>query len=156
MQWITIIKSSETPHGCNMTNAIPPTVTGSWYYSHPVAKVNGERPATVDPAVEQGWADIIDELLRFRNLQDDYDGEGSRAPGTFVSDSAIHLTQSLQANGETPPDIVVPGVNGTIYLEWHSPTQIREIEITSERIATERTIRKDQGTVESTQILLFR
>jgi hypothetical protein len=74
---------------------------------------------------------LIDELLRIRNLEDDWDGEGTEAPHPALVDRAVTLAQSLEASGHQPADRVIAGVNGTVYFEWHTPLGYQEIEVTS-------------------------
>ena len=139
-----------------MANAIPTTATGTWYYSEPVAPKNGEPRAEVNREAEQGWMEVIDDLLSYRNYEDDYDGEGSVAPSKELIDSAIILANSLRESGELPADMVVPGVNGTIYFEWHTPTEYREIEVRSAHEAIRTSIPKGQSESHTTQLFLQR
>jgi hypothetical protein len=74
---------------------------------------------------------LIDELLRLRNLEDDWDGEGTEAPHPSLVDGAITLAQNLEARGCPPAERVIASVNGTIYFEWHTPLGYQEIEVTS-------------------------
>src|SRR5579883_1470220 len=55
---------------------------------------------------------LIDELLRIRNFQDDWDAEGSEAPHPALVDGAITLAQCLKGEGYPPADRVVASVNG--------------------------------------------
>jgi len=77
------------------------------------------------------WTAEIDELLRIRNLEDNWDGEGSKAPSVELVDGAIMLTKSFNENGLPTPDRVHASVNGTIYFEWHTPASYMEIEVVS-------------------------
>ena len=100
--------------------------------------------------------EVIDDLLSYRNYEDDYDGEGSVAPSKELIDSAIILANSLRESGELPADMVVPGVNGTIYFEWHTPTEYREIEVRSAHEAIRTSIPKGQSESHTTQLFLQR
>lgn len=105
----------------------------------------------IDPYEEartQTWHASIDELLRIRNLQDDWDDEGTEAPHPALVDGAITLAQYLQANGLPPPDRVIAGVNGTIYFEWHTPFGYQEIEVLSPIDAECRWVRKGSDVTE--------
>ncbi len=84
-----------------------------------------------DGTPARAWPPLIDELLRIRNLNDNWDGEGTEAPHPALVDGAITLAQYLQATGRPPADRVIAGVNGTIYFEWHTPLGYQEIEVTS-------------------------
>ena len=100
-------------------------------------------------ASEQSWQSAIDELLRIRNLEDDWDGEGTEAPPPAVVDGAITLAQHLQAKGIPAAERVLAGVNGTIYFEWHSPLGYQEIEVTSPLDAEWRWVGNTTGITES-------
>jgi hypothetical protein len=101
-----------------------------------------------EEASARSWHPLIDELLRIRNLQDDWDGEGTEAPHPALVDGAITLAQYLQANRTRPADRVIAGVNGTIYFEWHTPFGYQEIEVTSPINAECRWVRKDSDVTE--------
>jgi hypothetical protein len=77
------------------------------------------------------WAQIFASLAEIRKLQSDWDGEGSAAPGPEVTDGAISFALSRAHCGYPPPDCVAPGVNGTIYFEWHTPAGYCEVEVYS-------------------------
>jgi hypothetical protein len=107
-----------------------------------------------DDAPAHTWAKLIDELLRIRNLEDDWDGEGTEAPHPALVDGAITLAQDLEASGAAPADRVIAGVNGTIYFEWHTPLGYQEIEVTSPLDAECRWVQK--GTDEAVAVGLSR
>lgn len=96
----------------------------------------------------QTWQLLIDELLRIRNLKDDWDGEGTEAPDPALVDGAMTLTQWFQANGFPPADRVIASVNGTIYFEWHTPLGYQEIEVISPMDAECRWLRKGSDVTE--------
>jgi hypothetical protein len=78
------------------------------------------------------WNVLIDELLRIRNLDHDWDGEGTEAPDPMLVDGAITLAHRLKLQGYPPADRVHASVNGTVYFEWHTlPFGYQEIEVTS-------------------------
>jgi hypothetical protein len=95
------------------------------------------------------WTQLIDELLRIRNLEDDWDGEGTEAPHPNLVDAAILLAQGLAASGLPPAERVIASVNGTIYFEWHTPFGYEEIEVLSPLDAEYRRVPKgsDETTV---------
>jgi hypothetical protein len=84
-----------------------------------------------DPTRTQLWTPLLGELLRFRNLKNDWDGEGTEAPSPGLIERAIALATDLQKNGCVPADHVCVSVNATIYFEWQSPLGYEEIEVTS-------------------------
>jgi hypothetical protein len=94
------------------------------------------------------WSAITDELLRIRNLQDDWDGEGAEAPQIDLVDGAIALAQMLKSKNVAPPDRVHASVNGTVYFEWYSPRGYCEIEVLSPITAELRFVRKGSNTTE--------
>ena len=96
---------------------------------------NQENPA-------QDWTLVIDELLRIRNLEDDWDGEGTEAPHPTLVDGAIRLARALQARGVPPPNRVHACVNPTVNFEWHTPLYYVEIEVVSPVEAEYRSVRK--------------
>jgi hypothetical protein len=96
----------------------------------------------------QGWAPIIDELLRIRTLEDDWDGDGTDAPHPALVDGAITLAQSLRDAGAAPPDRVHAGVNATVYFEWHTPIGYCEVEVVSPVEAERRFVRRGSNTTE--------
>jgi hypothetical protein len=95
------------------------------------AGVTGPVFSGIADALAHTWGQLIDELLRIRNLQDDWDGEGTEAPHPALVDGAITLAQTLEAGGYPPAERVIASVNGTIYFEWHAPQGYQEIEVTS-------------------------
>jgi hypothetical protein len=88
------------------------------------------------------WGSLIDDLLRIRHLEDDWDGEGTEAPHPALVDGAITLAQSLEASGYPPADRAVVSVNGTVYFEWHTPLGYQEVEVTSPLDAECRWVQK--------------
>jgi hypothetical protein len=94
------------------------------------------------------WSDVIDELLAIRNLQDDWDGQGARALNPALVDGAITLAQRFRDSGMPPANFAIAGVNGTVFFEWHDPTQFLEIEVTAPDTAEGRLVRKGSGEVE--------
>ena len=65
------------------------------------------------------WDPIIDELLSMRDLQDDWDGEGSVAPQKALVDSVTSFAHRCKLRNELAPDRTVATVNGTICFEWY-------------------------------------
>lgn len=94
------------------------------------------------------WAQLIDDLLAIRGLNDDWDGQGAVAPHSALVDFAIALAKHFQASRKEPADRVIAGVNGTIYFEWHDGAGYLEIEVTTPQQAEGRMIRKGSGTTE--------
>lgn len=100
------------------------------------------HPSAATEASHAPWAEVIDELLRLRTLSDDWDGEGSPAPGPALVDGAISLARTLEAGGHPSPVRVIASVNGTVYFEWRSSQGYHEIEVTSADAAEFRWVAK--------------
>ena len=94
-----------------------------------------ERALLGDLDGSTGWAAAVDELLRLRGYEDGWDGDGAKAAGTELVDSAIRLAVLLRRQGWVPPSCVVPGVNGTVVLERVGPHGRDEIEIVAPGVA---------------------
>ncbi len=84
-----------------------------------------------------GWGAAVDDLLRLRKLTDDWDGQGSSAPGSAVVDAAITLAQQFRASWPLPGRVHA-GVNGTVCFEWFTPLGYIEVEVTAPNVATHR------------------
>lgn len=97
--------------------------------------------------VANGWNEQLVRIKSFCLLEDDWDGDGSAAPGKELTDAALSLACFLQTQGDAPPDRVVVGVNGTILLEWHMPNGYYEIEIESPNRAASRWIENGSSQV---------
>jgi hypothetical protein len=100
------------------------------------------------------WLLVTDELLRIRNLKDDWDGEGTEAPHPALVDGAITLAEYLRGKGNSPPIRVHASVNSTVYFEWHTELGYREIEVVSPVEAESRFVCK--GTDKTEVMFLYR
>jgi hypothetical protein len=74
------------------------------------------------------WTERIDELLAIRQLEDDWDGQGSPAPATDVVDGSLILALLLRREGIVAPNGVTQGVTGGIHFDWQ-PADGRFIEL---------------------------
>lgn len=99
--------------------------------------------ATEERTTDNQWISVIDELLRLRHLEDDWDGAGTPAPHPSLVDYAISLALRLRDCDCPAPDRVIASVNATIYFEWHSAPGYVEIEVTSPRDAELRSLTPD-------------
>lgn len=86
------------------------------------------------------WRPLIDELLRIRMFQDNWDGQDAVGPSNAIVDTAISLAMRFQRDEFPPADRVVAGPSGTVYFEWHSPRIYMEVEITSPGIKEVREV----------------
>jgi hypothetical protein len=76
------------------------------------------------------WDKCIRALLEIRNYQDDWDGEGSKAPAAPNVDTAIIWARYMQETAPwTPPPQVVPGTGGEVILAWKDSERYLEAEI---------------------------
>jgi len=87
------------------------------------------------------WDTIIDELLRMRELQDDWDGEGSIAPQKALVDDVTSFAYWRKQENELPPDRIVATVNGTICFEWYVDGFFREFEFVAPDVLEIRVVR---------------
>lgn len=94
-----------------------------------------------------GWDRIVDDLLRIRMFDDDWDGEGSAAPNVATVDSATSLAQHLR-HRLAQPDRVNASVNGTVNFEWYRDDGFLEIEVSRPDQAEVRWIPKGASHIE--------
>ena len=74
----------------------------------------------------------MEDLQAIRNNQSDWDGQGAEAPSPELMDSVEGLMQILMQRGIDAPSGVVPGVNGTVIVEWQGENDFYlEIEVTA-------------------------
>jgi hypothetical protein len=78
---------------------------------------NGPAPAAERHAAD-AWYAAISTLLGFRELGDNWDGLGARAPSAELIASAVGLACLLEESTLPPPTRVVPGLDRTVLLEW--------------------------------------
>src|SRR5262245_56981826 len=64
------------------------------------------------------WEPTIKKIVEFQHLGDDWDGRGALVPSYEVVVSAIGLAYVLYQQEVEPPARVVPGIEGSIILEW--------------------------------------
>ena len=108
----------------------------TWATRHPELSAGLELPVhsasdAHDPsAAAAAWNQRIDQLLAVRQLEDDWDGQGSPAPAVEVVDSALVLALLLRQAGVEPPTGVVQSVGGEVLFDWQSPDKYVELEVT--------------------------
>jgi hypothetical protein len=102
-------------------------------------------PVPVAPGTTETWDRLTDDLLRFRRLENDWDGQGADAPAPANVDAALAwLRQSRQWPRAVPPSRIVPGVAGEVIVEWQTgglvlvaelnqPTQVEWVLVTPGR-----------------------
>jgi hypothetical protein len=103
----------------------------------------------------QQWGELIDELLRIRKFEDNWDGEGCEAPHSSIVDGAIKLAQVFQSKEFIPANRVIAGVNGTVFFEWHVPLGYLELEVFSSDEAESRWVPKGSDSIEVDRISIY-
>jgi hypothetical protein len=144
--------------GCTVTVFDMRGATGAGFYTDtlppptvPLATAGLITDDTLRPDGES-WATRIDDLLRVRVLEDDWDGQGSPAPDPALVDGSIRLAVLLRDAGCTPPDFAIAGSGGTVLFEWHTPLGYLEIEVESPTVAESRFVATE---TETTQTFAF-
>ena len=98
----------------------------TWAIRHPEFTNGFELPvhipvsATPDAEQARRWETSIDRLLAIRQLEDDWDGQGTPAPPVEVVDSALVLALLLRQEGIEAPTGVVQGVNSDVAFDWQT------------------------------------
>jgi len=70
-------------------------------------------------AMETQWDRVLDELLRLRRLERDWDGQGALALKPANVDHAIGWVKEMRSWRQAlPPTHVLPGTLGEVVLEW--------------------------------------
>ncbi len=79
---------------------------------------------------EDRWDQLLTELSRFRDLEDDWDGQGAAALEHMNVESAITWVEHMRGDDKAePPNRVVAGVAGEVYLVWQESGFLLEAEI---------------------------
>ncbi len=85
----------------------------------PFPKLGGDSVLPSDCKTEdEAWKKCIDSIMAIRELEADWDGQGTEAPTPEVVDSALILAIMLRERKVRPPSWTVQGVRGDISLEW--------------------------------------
>ncbi len=92
---------------------------------------NGTSPGNgaASMPVSAEWDRALDELQAIGRLENDWDGFGAPAPTSDLMESAVRLASLLRDQGVEAPSRIVPGLTGTILLEWQDGSTYCEIEI---------------------------
>ena len=75
------------------------------------------------------WDALIREIGQMRRLGDNWDGAGGMGPSGPTVDWAIRMAQSFRDRTAPPPSRVMPGVTGSVLLEWQSDGHLVQFEI---------------------------
>jgi len=86
--------------------------------------VDGATPVSIlSVPVQEAWDHLVDDLLRFRLLNEDWDGQGAEAPKAAIVDGVLEWVRQMRLYPQAiTPVRVVPGVAGEVYLEWQNPS----------------------------------
>ncbi len=101
-----------------------------------------------------GWDEILNELIDIGRLEDDWDGEGSPAPSRGVVTGATKLARALRADNSPAAGRLTASVNGTVCFEWHTAEGYREIEVESPVYAEQRWVATGARVAEITPIVI--
>lgn len=132
----------------NATEQIVREAASRALWDNPTQSAAGLDAANQCEAQEVRWAHCVDELLRVRRLEDDWDGQGSPAPEPSLVDSAILFAKLYQERGEIAPDFALASVNGSIVFEWHLPSEFVEVEVVAADRVEKRRVRHDSDVSE--------
>ncbi len=89
-----------------------------------------DNTAEMPTAGVGSWEPAIEKITQFQHLGDDWDGLGATGPTHELLESAIGLAHLFREKGVDPPHCVVPGLDGSVNLEWQDPDgTIAEVEI---------------------------
>lgn len=77
------------------------------------------------------WGETIDELLRIRKYEDNFDGEDSLAPPVEIVDTALRFSRHLEVDLIPAPHRVTATFNQTVFFEWYFPRFYHSLEFTS-------------------------
>jgi hypothetical protein len=88
----------------------------------PAVQPAAATSAGASPSVAAAqWDRLLDDLLRLRTLEEDWDGQGASALDPANVDRAIAWVQQMRRWEQAlPPARVVPGVTGELILEWQA------------------------------------
>lgn len=75
------------------------------------------------------WQGSIQQIEQLRTLAEDWDGQGATAPMPEVIDSAVQLALLYRSRQTPAPNRIVPGVGGTVIMEWQIADGYCEVEI---------------------------
>jgi len=88
---------------------------------------NGVSPpskgeTTQETARDAGpWEPVVQKIVGFQHLGDDWDGFGALAPSREVLESAIGLAYCFLNDSVDPPHRVVAAAGGEVVFEWQDP-----------------------------------
>ena len=87
----------------------------------PLVQRGNGGPIPSRAALAEGWKTCIFSLLDIRELEDDWDGQGTPAPSTDLVDSATILAILLRRRDVLPPKFAYQTLSGGVLLDWPLP-----------------------------------
>lgn len=136
-----------------MTATVPVFATGKWYRVEPIESHSNSDQSFSDPDWGKKWDQIVDQLLKIRGYEDDWDGEGSLSPGKEKVDGAISLIQAMRTSTEQPPSGAAATDEGTIIVQWNLSNGKRIVEVLSPTEAEFRWLPTGSGTPTETRFI---
>jgi hypothetical protein len=85
----------------------------------PAPKNGTSKPSQIEDAGP--WEPSVEKIVAFRDLGDNWDGQGARAPSYDLLVSAVGLAYLLYEQEVDPPSRVVSGPEGSVIFEWQFP-----------------------------------
>jgi hypothetical protein len=103
--------------------------SSSFLASEPIERNVSTRALQMDaladeasPEIETAWVATLEKLESFRQLGDDWDGQGACAPTDDIVDSAIALLNAYRERKELlPPSAIAPSPDGSVLIVWQEP-----------------------------------
>ena len=91
-------------------------------------------PVVSSPTTQRrSWEEAIARAEALRNLETDWNGQGSEAPNPADVDVCIRLLTAVRSAGRLPPPVFVSAASdGAVCVEWHRDEVRLEAEITTE------------------------
>lgn len=79
----------------------------------------GETEVSRRAGTDAEWDRILNELIRLRDLEDDWDGQGSLVLGRDNVEAALRWINEMRRWRQAlPPSCAVPGTAGEVVFEW--------------------------------------
>jgi hypothetical protein len=87
-----------------------------------VSGLPAESPSEKKGIADAGpWEPVVQQIVEYQQLENDWDGFGAEAPSRELLASAIGLAYCYREQGVDPPQRVAPGVCGSVIFEWQDP-----------------------------------
>ncbi len=99
-----------------------PVRASDWLHEAGQRNGKGAQPENREAAEDAGpWDLTVRSIVSMQFLKDGWDGFDAKAPSRELLDSAIGLAYLWRDNGMSPPDRVVPALDGCVLFEWQFP-----------------------------------